>query len=383
MGRITINGTIAQFSCKLNASDGLWDVKGNCASGKSVESRSINYELDNIRSQIRKHYQYICDRESYVDAEMVKNAYLGFGAKYKKVLELLDESLSDLQSRIGKDRAQSTYDNYVYYRNYISDFITCKYHVSDVVIGSLESKFIKRFSDYLSFDLGLRSGTIVGAIIRLKWVTKYAHDKGWITTDPFCQFEYHPQFRERHFLSETELTRLITLPLKHSGQKRIRDIFLFCTFTGLAYVDIKNLTYADLQEKDGELWIIKNRHKTKTQFSVCLLPIARQLVDQYRGLSDGIHVFTVNDRRSMNLSLGNIARKCGFNFSFSTHTARHTFATTVCLTQGMPIETVSKMMGHKKITTTQIYAKITRDKIHREMHMLAAKIGSKYQLEQE
>ena len=101
--------------------------------------------------------------------------------KYKKVLELLDESLSDLQSCIGKDRSQSTYDNYFYYRNYISDFITCKYHVSDIVIGSLEPKFIERFSNYLSLDPGLRSGTIVGVIIRLKWVTKYAHDKGRIT----------------------------------------------------------------------------------------------------------------------------------------------------------------------------------------------------------
>ncbi len=380
MGRITVNGTIAQFSCKLNIRTSLWDAKSYRVSGKSLESQRINARLDNIKSQIHKQYQHICDHDAYVTAEKVKNAYLGFGSEYKKVLELLDEHLSDLKKRIGRDRAQNTYDNCSYYRNYIAEFISYKYRVSDMPIRELEFKFIEEFCVYLKCTRNMRPGTIVGAVIRLKWVTHTAHANGWISVDPFCQFKYHPQYRERRFLTDEELTTLINTPLNNAAQNRIRDIFLFCTFTGLSYIDVRNLVYSDLKERNGELWIIKNRQKTQTQFAVRLLPVARQLADKYRGMTDGIHVFTVNDRRSMNISLKRISQKCSFDFTLSTHMGRHTFATTVTLTQGVPLETVSKMLGHKQITTTQIYAKITQEKIGRELDRLEEKISDKYKL---
>jgi site-specific recombinase XerD len=164
----------------------------------------------------------------------------------------------------------------------------------------------------------------------------------------------------------------------------VRDIFVFCCFTGIAYADVKKLTLDDIHtDEKGEMWIIDNRTKTGTQFRVKLLPVARQLVKKYSSLTlPGNVVFPVKDDNSMNMSLRHVARHAGLSFNPTTHTARHTFATTVTLSQGVPLETVSKMLGHKHITTTQIYAKITNDKIGRDMTALEAKIGDKFKIAQ-
>lgn len=379
MGRITVNGTIAQFSCKLTVRTTLWDAKANRAAGKSLEARLTNEKLDHIKSQIHKQYQSICDHDSFVTAEKVKNAYLGFGSDFKTVIELLDEHLAELKKRIGRDAAQSTFDNYTYYRNYIADFIRFKLDLSDIPIRELESSFIENFVSYLTGERGLSSGTIIGAVIRLKWVTGTAHSKGWIKIDPFEKYKYHPDYKERQFLYEEDLSVLMKAEFSSPAQERIRDIFIFCCFTGLAYIDVKNLTYDDLRSvREGDLWIEKKRSKTGTPFAVKLLPVAKDLVEKYRGATDGEYVFPVNDRRSMNASLKKIAKKCGIKANLSMHIGRHSFATTVTLSQGVPLETVSKMLGHKQITTTQIYAKITKNKIETDMNALQAKLDGRF-----
>lgn len=162
----------------------------------------------------------------------------------------------------------------------------------------------------------------------------------------------------------------------------VRDIFVFCCFTGLCYADVKKLSREDIHtDERGDMWIIDQRTKTGTQFRVKLLPVAKQLVEQYSRLQlPDDKVFPVKDDNSMNMSLRHVARHAGLSFNPTTHTGRHTFATTVTLTQGVPLETVSKMLGHKHITTTQIYAKITNDKIGRDMDVLTDKIRNKFKL---
>ena len=162
----------------------------------------------------------------------------------------------------------------------------------------------------------------------------------------------------------------------------VRDIFVFCYFTGLSHIDVKALTHADIHtDANGEMWIIDNRAKTGTQFRVKLLPVARQLVEKYSRLAlTGNAVFPVRTYKTMEMSMRHVARHAGLSFNPTMHTARHTFATTVMLSQGVPLETVSKMLGHKHITTTQIYAKITNDKIGRDMDALESKIGDKFKI---
>ncbi len=383
MGRITINGTISQFSCKLSVSPKLWDTKANKAAGKSIVAQRINEKLENIKTNIGKQYQHICDRDSYVTAEKVKNAWQGFGDEYHLLMQTFDEYLQDFrQKRVGKDRAASTLEAYTRQRNRLAGFLQYEYGVTDIPFKELKRDFIEKYAIYLSTVRGMLPGTIPNAVKKLRLMTYTAFKNGWIPIDPFRGFRVIPQYRDRRFLSEKELQAVINASLPNCKTRVVRDIFVFCAFTGLSYADVKKLTTADIYTDDNnESWIIDHRAKTGTQFRVKLLPVANELIARYSRLNlPGSIIFPVKDRDSMNMSLRHVARHAGLSFNPTIHVARHTFATTVTLTQGVPLETVSKMLGHKHITTTQIYAKITNDKIGRDMDALAEKIGDRFKM---
>ena len=385
MGRITVNGTVSQFSCKLSVSPKLWDTEGNKAAGKSVEARRINEKLENIKTNIGKQYQRISDRDSYVTAEKVKNAWLGFGDEHRLLLQTFDEYLQEFAGkRVGKDRSAGTLAEYRTRRDRLASFLQYEYGLSDIPFRELTHDFAEKFIVYLSTVRGLRSNTIFHTLKKLHAMVYMALDKGWIAVHPFPDVWITPQSRERHFLNEDEIRKIMEVHLPNYKTAVVRDIFVFCCFTGLAYADVRKLTHDDIRtDGNGDMWIIDGRQKTGTQFRVQLLPVARELVERYRRLSlPGGTVFPVKSCCSTIRSLRAIARRAGIATDLTTHVARHSFATSVCLSQGVPIETVSKMLGHKHITTTQIYAKITNDKIKRDMDHLRARIGDKFRLAQ-
>ena len=385
MGRITINGTISQFSCKLSISPKLWDTKANKATGKSVVAQHINEKLENIKTNIGKQYQRICDRDSYVTAEKVKNAWLGFGDGYQLLLQTFDEYLNDFEkNRVGKDRKASTLENYRKQYRRLAAFLQYEYKLEDIPFKELKREFIEKYVVYLSTVRGMLPGTLPNAIKKLKLMSYTAFKNGWITSDPFAGFRVAAKYRDRRFLSESELQAVMDVQVPNYKTAIVRDIFVFCCFTGLAYADVQKLSYDDIHtDERGDMWIIDNRAKTGTQFRVKLLPVAKELVERYRRLKllDN-KVFPVKDCDSMNMSLRHVTRHAGLSFNPTMHVGRHTFATTVTLSQGVPLETVSKMLGHKHITTTQIYAKITNDKIGRDIDMLTEKIADKFRIAQ-
>lgn len=380
MGRITVNGTISQFSCKLNIRPALWDTQANKASGKSIEAQRINEKLENIKTNIGKQYQRICDRDSYVTAEKVKNAWLGFGDGYQLLMQTFDEYLAAFEKRVGKDRSFSTLKNYRKARNYLAAFLEYEYKIEDIPFKELKREFIEKYVIYLSTVRNMLSGSIPTPIKKLKLMTYTAFKNGWITSDPFSGFYIKVTYRDRRFLTERELQAVMDVKVPNYKTAIVRDIFVFCCFTGLAYADVDKLTHNDIHtDERGDMWIIDNRAKTGTQFRVKLLPIAKQLVEQYKRLElPDDKVFPTKDSDSMNMSLRHVARHAGLRFNPTMHLARHTFATTVTLSQGVPLETVSKMLGHKHITTTQIYAKITNDKIGQDMSELSEKLNGKF-----
>ena len=383
MGRITINGTISQFSCKLSVSPKLWDTKANKASGKSVVAQRINEKLENIKTNIGKQYQRICDRDSYVTAEKVKNAWLGFGDGYQLLLQTFDDYLKEFsEKRVGKDRAASTLENYTRARRYLAAFLQYEYKVEDIPFRELKRDFIEKYAVYLSTVRGMLPGSIITPVKKLKLMSYTAFKNGWIASDPFAGFRVAGKYRDRRFLSESELQAGMDVQVPNYKTAIVRDIFVFCCFTGLSYADVKKLSHDDIHtDERGDMWIIDHRQKTGTQFRVKLLPVAKELVERYSRLKlPESKVFPVKDRDSMNMSLRHVARHAGLSFSPTMHEARHTFSTTVTLSQGVPLETVSKMLGHKHITTTQIYAKITNDKIGRDMDMLSEKLAEKFKI---
>ena len=381
MGRITVNGTISQFSAKLSVPERLWEVRGGRAKGRSLEADRINRYLDDIRSQIDRHYRDIRDRESYVTAEKVKNAWLGFGDGYQLLLQTFDDYLKEFsEKRVGKDRAVSTLENYTRARRYLAAFLQYEYKLEDIPFKELKRDFIEKYVVYLSTVRGMLPGSIITPVKKLKLMSYTAFRNGWIASDPFSGYRYRVEYRDRRFLSESELRAVMNAQLPNYKTAIVRDIFVFCSFTGLSYADVKKLSHDDIHaDERGDMWIIDHRQKTGTQFRVKLLPVAKELVERYSRLKlPESKVFPVKDRDSMNMSLRHVARHAGLSFSPTIHEARHTFSTTVTLSQGVPLETVSKMLGHKHITTTQIYAKITNDKIGRDMDTLSEKIAEKF-----
>ena len=377
MGRVTINGSVAQFSCKQTIPKTLWDVKGNRAKGKSAEAREINLALDNIKAQIIKHYQRISDREAYVTAEMVRNAYQGIGSEYETLLGAFDKDNITFQKRVGTDRVKGTYLARVRARNHVAAFIKANYKRSDLSMLELTPDFIKEFAVFLSTDRGLQNGSIWTNCMWLKGVVMRAHFNGLIPRNPFAQFHISPNIKEREYLTEDELKTLMTHEFADSKLSYIRDIFVFASFTALSFVDIKELTTDDIVEVNGDKWIISKRHKTKIPFQVKLLDIPLQIIKRYEPFQTDKSIFPNLNYWSICKPLKKMIKECGIRKAISFHCSRHGFAT-LALRKGMPIESVSRVLGHTNIVTTQLYAKITTQKIDHDLTMFGNKLNQSF-----
>ena len=377
MGRVTINGSVAQFSCKQNIPKTLWDAKGNRAKGKSIEARDINHALDNIKAQIIKHYQRISDREAYVTAEMVRNAYQGIGSEYETLLGAFDKDNATFQKRVGTDRVKATYMARVRARNHVAAFIKANYKRSDLSMLELTPDFIKEFAVFLSTDRGLQNGSIWTNCMWLKGVVMRAHFNGLIPRNPFAQFHISPNIKEREYLTEEELKTLMTHEFVDAKLSYIRDIFVFASFTALSFVDVKELTTDDIVEVNGEKWILSKRHKTKVPFQVKLLDIPLQIIKRYEEFQTDKSVFPNLNYWSICKPLKKMIKECGITKDISFHCSRHGFAT-LALSKGMPIESVSRVLGHTNIVTTQLYAKITTQKIDHDLTMFGDKLNQSF-----
>ena len=376
MGRITINGTQSQFSCKRSIPLSLWDAKGNCAKGRTREALDLNRDLDNIKAQIIKHYQHLSDREAFVTAEMVRNAYQGFGSEYETLLRAFDKDCESLKQRVGKDRALGTYKLQVRSRNYVADFLQMNYRRSDISMQELTPDFIKEFAVYLANDRGLASSTIWLSCMHLKGVVGRAHDNGKIQRNVFALFHISPKCKERTFLTEDELRTVMEHEFEDTNLAFIRDLFVFMNFTALSFVDLKELTTDNIVEVNGEKWIAGKRHKTGVPYQVKLLAVPLQIIERYRDYpkENPKSVFGEVNYWSVCKKLKPVMKECGIDKPISAHCARHGFAT-MALPNGMPIASVSRVLGHTNIVPTQIYARNTTQKLDNDLTMLGNKLN--------
>ena len=374
MGRVTINGTVAQFSCKRTIPKELWDVKGNRAKGKSKEAIATNLSLDNIKAQIIKHYQRLSDREAFVTAEMVRNAYQGLGSEYDTLLKSFDRDCASLLKRVGKDRSMGTYKVMLRARNNTEKFIRYKYNRSDMSMQELTPDFIRDFAVYLSTVKGNRNATIWLNCMWLKGVVMRAHFNGKIPRNPFAQFHVSQNTKEREFLTEDELKKLMAHEFADSHSAFVRDLFVFASFTALSFVDLKELTTDEIVEVNGEKWILAKRHKTHVPYQVKLLDVPLQIIERYRPYQRNNSIFGDINYWTVCKKLKKVISECGITKDISFHCARHGFAT-LALSKGMPIESVSRVLGHTNIVTTQLYAKITTEKLDTDLSMLGSKLN--------
>ena len=377
MVRITINGKSAPFSLKAEAKPEDWDTKSGRLRGRAKEANDLNSYIDDVRSKIRKHYRELCDRESVVSAAMVKDAFLGFNTKKDTLLCLFDNFNENYQTLVGKETTQSRYWCYLNVRKRLYEFLRKKKNKEDISLKDISLQFITEFERFLLIDCGNARNTAMKNMHMFKRIVVEAHNNGWVFVNPFAPYKFQYEKTDRGFLSEDELKTLMQQQIKNPQEEIARDIFVFCCFTGLSYCDVKGLCEEHIQRSfDGQMWIMTKRQKTNVTSNVRLLSIPQQILEKYKGKCEGDKLLPVPTNGNGNIHLKKVGEDCKIATKITFHLARHTFATTVTLGKGVPIESVSKMLGHTNIRTTQIYARIVDNKVSNDMEVLSQKLGN-------
>jgi len=377
MGRITVDGQIAQFSLKEDVHPDCWDAAKERAKGKTREQIELNRKISQTEQSIKDIYRRTVEKSGYVTAEQIKNELTGVVSKSETLLKLFREHNAECKKRVGIDRATNTYRNYTSSYKHLSRFILTKYGLEDYPLNQLDMSFIDKYDLYLRVDAGLSSNSMVSHIIYLKKMVSRAINQKTILHDPFSEYVKNKIKSKYQHLTKEELNALLSTQIESKTVSFIRDMFVFSCFTGLAYADMCRLSEKHLRRlADGSIWIEIPRCKTDVESNIRLLDIPIALIEKYRPERKGELLFNIPKSYIVCDKMHEIEKLCGIRH-LHFHMARHTFATLICLTNGVSMETVSKMMGHSSIRSTQIYGEITSQKVSEDMKKLAGRMKRK------
>ena len=374
MVRITINGEKSQFSSKLQINPDLWDTTNGRVLGRSAEAISINRLLDAMRVKIDEIYYRHLNDYGYVLPEKIKNILLGIDTDKKKMLlEYFTEHNEFYLLKIGKDTSQTTHGRYELTKSRLKEFLMAEYKLSDIPVMELTPIFVEKFFLFLQNDHNCNNNTALKFVQRFRTVFNYIKSTGAdIKIDPFVSFRFKTKKVVREVLTQEEIDIIYKKNFLTERLRHVRDVFIFMCYTGLSYIDVAQLTEDNIKTAfDGHQWVMTKRQKTNVPSNIRLLEIPLEIIERYKGKQKDSKVFPVCSNQKMNEYLKEIATICGINKQITCHISRHTFGTTVTLANGVPIETVSKMLGHTDVRTTQIYARIVDKKLSSDMDSLA------------
>jgi site-specific recombinase XerD len=382
--RITVNGERIEFSTKRFTPSDKWSVEGNRMKGTSAESKATNSYLDTLKAKVYDYQQQLIWEDELVNAENMRNKILGIEKRSYMIIGIFQQHNDEIKALIGKDYAAATHVRYETSLKHTADFLKWKYKVSDLDIRKIDHDFITSYEFYLKSVCNCCQNTTSKYIKNFGKIIRICLANGWIQKNPFINYKSKMVEVERAFLSMEEIETMLNKVFVSDRLNQVKDIFLFSCFTGLAYADVKKLSRKNIAiGVDRERWIYINRTKTDTRSNIPILPIASYLLEKYEDHPQVVNqdkLLPLLSNQKMNSYLKEIADACGINKELTFHIARHTFATTVTLSNGVPIESVSKMLGHKNLKTTQHYAKILDLKVSNDMQILKEKFGNGTQL---
>ena len=369
MGRITLGRNVAQFSCKLSCSPELWNPRESRMDGKSREAVEKNGRLERLLLSVQSAYQALLSKGCPFDATDVKELFQGSVQTRCMLIERLDILIREKKEHIGIDIKRETISNYYTTRNNLRTFLEDKYKVEDLSFSQLTENFIYDFRDYYLNKLGFQESSFYAVASQIKTVCRLAYREGLADTLLFANVKIArgdkklPKALDRRSLDKLMNTHFGEL---EEDMETARDLFVFACHTGAAYCDLMELNKSHLvRDDEGSLWLKFNRQKTGVLCRIKLLPEAIRIIEKYRS----------NERETLLPFIGYttyqsylkaLRLRAGISFPFTTHTARHTFATLITLERGVPIETVSKMLGHSNVSMTERYAKVTPQKLFEE-----------------
>ena len=382
--RITVNGKRSELSIKRKVLLSRWNSEAGKVRGTTTDVRELNKYMDTIKVKIYKIQETLYENQELVTADIIKNVYLGKGIHHNMLLEIFQNHNDKIERLVGKEFAPGTIERYKTAKKHVSDYISLEYNLEDIPVKDVDHKFISGLEYYLKTERKCAHNTAIKYVTNFKKIIRIAFANDWIQKDPFANWKAKLKIVEREFLTEEDIQKMVEKELHTERLDQVKDIFLFSCFTGLAYADVKKLSRNDIVIGiDGDKWIKIKRSKTDTRSSIPLLPTAIDILkkyDDHPDVSNKGRLLPVLSNQKMNSYIKEIAILCKIRKNLTFHLARHTFATTVTLSNGVPIESVSKMLGHKSLRTTQHYAKILDRKVSEDMKILKAKMQASTQV---
>lgn len=379
--RITIDGKRAEISIQRTADVGRWDPNSGHVSGRDEEAKTLNSYIDKVKVSIENHYNILLSKSETITPEMVKNSYLGICEKSKTLIEVFKYHNEQMKNMIGIDFSDGTHKRYEVTLRKVEKFITQQYHKSDTSLDELNYKFIADFEFYLKTTDKLDHNTAMKYIKNVKKIINVAVMNQWLDKNPFLTFKCTSKEVIKEFLTPEELETLKQKQFPAKRLEEVRDIFVFSCYTGYSFSDVEKLSPKNIMRGiDGQKWVITQRIKTETKSNVPLLLVAEEMIEKYKDHPESVtkdRLFPIKSNQKVNAYLKEIADLCGITKPLTFHIARHTFATTITLSNGVPIESVSSMLGHKSIRTTQIYAKVVQQQVSDAMKVLKEKFAAK------
>lgn len=378
--RVTINGQRREFTSKIFVHPKNWIQKGYRVKGNNEEANIINSYLDNLRLKIRQKYLNLATQNKEITLKLFLDAYQGTKDRIRTIVPIFQDHNKKIKALINREYALGTYQRYETTLAHLQKFLRWKFNIEDIDINKIDIALINDFDFYLRTEHKCANNSTVKYLKNFGKIIRLCLLNGWIEKDPFLNYSSKIIGVERVYLNQSELDAIINKNINIQRLDIVRDIFVFACYTGLAYIDVKQLTFNNIIKGiDGGDWIHTHRQKTQSASKIPLLDIPRQIIERYNDhpiADNNESLLPVMTNQCTNAYLKELADICGINKILTFHTARHTFATTVTLSNGVPIESVSKMLGHKSIKITQHYAKITDRKVANDMHLLKNRINS-------
>ena len=374
MLRIYLNNErLSLGSTGISVKSSQWDKEKERIKGRTIEALNTNLQLDNIASGLQSIFRRI-EMSDVVSLERIKSEFLGKKEEIDTLMQLFEKHNGDVAKQVGVSVGKATLQKYNVCKRHFSEFLEKQYKRSDLKLTELTYVVIREFDLYLRTEVGQNPNTATKTMKTFKTITLLGQKMGVLLHDPFMNHRFHIEPVNRGFLTDEEILLIANKDLGISRLELVRDIFIFSCFTGLAYIDVSNLTPDHIVTLGDKQWIMTQRQKTSVETNVLLLDIPKAIIAKYGGKTyrNG-KLFPMLTNQKTNSYLKEIADICGIKKNLTFHLARHTFAT-MSLSKGVPMESVSKMLGHTNIRTTQIYARITNKKIEHDMEELADKL---------
>ncbi|MBE9597840.1 site-specific integrase [Pedobacter sp. MC2016-24] len=369
--RITVDGKPVEMSASRKCEPELWNAKAGHMCGTKEDAKTLNAYLDKMKAGVTASHTLLCVEDEEITAEGVKCKFLGKAEKAHTLCEAIKVHNKGMKALVGKDYASGTLKRFEVLERHVLNFLSFNYNTSDIAIKKIDHEFISGFDFYLRTEKANTNNTAIKHLKNLGKIVRICMANKWISADPFFGYKLKSKDVHRNYLTADELQRIAEKEFTTQRLSQVRDFFLFSCYTGLSYADVYKLRPSDIGiGADGERWIVTYRQKTNTRAAIPLLPIAEAILDRYKDHPVCINydrALPVSSNQKMNEYLVEIAAIADVAKTLGNRIAKRTFATTITLMNGVPIESVSKMLGHTNLRTTQLYAKILDEKVGSDM----------------